>query len=160
MYIKTIQIQSRRFKKLGKIRLRSKLSLGLIYDLSFRIQAASYFSQSWVQKTGLIFYLADFHGRNWCILGFMRIRLNIEPYSQLKPTEVGFDLIFIGLNFLSEAEDLASVNHETQAVVRRLGLKVGYKELRFEPMFLNRGLRRDCNFLMKDWTHSVQLRRH
>ena len=31
---------------LGKIRLRSKLSLGLIYDLSLRIQAASYFPHS------------------------------------------------------------------------------------------------------------------
>ena len=38
--------QSRRFKKIGKIRLGSKLSLGLIYGLSFRIQAASYFPQS------------------------------------------------------------------------------------------------------------------
>ena len=35
-----------RFEKFGKIRLGSKLSLGLIYDLSFRIQAASYFSHS------------------------------------------------------------------------------------------------------------------
>ena len=38
--------QSQRFKKFGKIRLGSKLSLGLIYGLSFRIQAASYFPQS------------------------------------------------------------------------------------------------------------------
>ena len=41
---------SPRFKKFGKIRLGSKLSLGLIYDLSFWIQAASYFPQSWVKK--------------------------------------------------------------------------------------------------------------
>ena len=34
------------FKKFGKILLVSKLSLGLIYGLSFRIQAASFFSQS------------------------------------------------------------------------------------------------------------------
>ena len=46
----------------------------------------------------------------------MRIRLNIAPYSSLKPTKVGF--IFIGLNSLSRAEDLAAVNHVTQAVVR------------------------------------------
>ena len=32
-------------KKIKKIRLRSKLSLGLIYDLNFRIQAASYFPE-------------------------------------------------------------------------------------------------------------------
>ena len=56
---------SPRFKKFGKIRLWSKLSLGLIYGMSFLIQAASYFQQSLVQKTGIIFYLADFHGRNW-----------------------------------------------------------------------------------------------
>ena len=53
---------------------------------------------------------------------FMRIRLNIEPYSSLKPTKVGF--IFIGPNSLSRAEDLAAVNHMTQAVIR-VGLKNG-----------------------------------
>ena len=54
---------------------------------------------------------------------FMRIRLNIEPYSPLKPTKVGF--IFIGPNFLSRAEDLAAVNHMTQAGIR-VGLKIGF----------------------------------
>ena len=62
--------QSWRFKYLGKIRLGFNLSLNLIYDLSFRIKAASYFPQSWVHYTGLIFYLVDFHGRNWRIPGF------------------------------------------------------------------------------------------
>ena len=52
----------------------------------------------------------------------MRTRLNIEPYSPLKPTKVGF--IFIGPNSLSRAEDLAAVNHVTQAVVR-VGSKIG-----------------------------------
>ena len=42
-----------------KIR-ENKLLFGLIYGLSFRIQAASYFPQSWVHKTG----------RNWRIPGF------------------------------------------------------------------------------------------
>ena len=51
---------------------------------------------------------------------FMRTVLNIDPYSPLKPTEVGF--IFIGPNSLSRAEDL--VNHVTQAVVR-VGSKIG-----------------------------------
>ena len=46
---------------------------------------------------------------------FMRTRLNIEPYSSLKPTKVGF--ILIGPNSLSRAENLAAVNHVTQAVV-------------------------------------------
>ena len=46
----------------------------------------------------------------------MRTRLNIEPYSPLKPTKVGF--IFIGPDSFSRAEDLAAVNHVTQAVVR------------------------------------------
>ena len=54
--------------------------------------------------------------------GFMRTILNIEPYSPLKPIKVGF--IFIGLNSLSRAEDLAAVNHVTQAVVR-VGSKIG-----------------------------------
>ena len=52
----------------------------------------------------------------------MRTRLNIEPHSPLKPTKVGF--IFIGPNSLSRAEDLAAVNHVTQAVVR-VGSKIG-----------------------------------
>ena len=52
----------------------------------------------------------------------MRTRLNIEPYSPLKPTKVGF--IFIGPNSLSRAEDLAAVNHVTQADVR-VGSKIG-----------------------------------
>ena len=47
---------------------------------------------------------------------FMRTRRIIEPYSPLKPIKVGF--IFIGPNSLSGAEDLAAVNHVTQAVVR------------------------------------------
>ena len=47
---------------------------------------------------------------------FMRTRLNIEPYSSLKPIKVGF--IFIGPNSLSRADELAAVNHVTQAVVR------------------------------------------
>jgi len=47
---------------------------------------------------------------------FMRTRLNIEPYSPLKLTKVGF--IFIGPNFLSRAEDIPAVNHVTQAVIR------------------------------------------
>jgi len=53
---------------------------------------------------------------------FMRTILNIEPYSPLKPTKVGF--IFIRPNSLSRAEDVAAVNHVTQAVVR-VGSKIG-----------------------------------
>ena len=52
---------------------------------------------------------------------FMRTILNIEPYSPLKPTKVGF--IFIGPNSLSRAEDIAAVNHVTQAVIR-VGSKI------------------------------------
>ena len=47
---------------------------------------------------------------------FMRTRRNIEPLSPIKPTKV--DIIFIGPNSLSRAEDLAAVNYVTQAVVR------------------------------------------
>ena len=53
---------------------------------------------------------------------FTKTRLNIEPYSPLKPTKVGF--IFTGPNSLSRAEDLAGVNHVPQAVVR-VGSKIG-----------------------------------
>ena len=50
---------------------------------------------------------------------FLRTRLNIDPYTLLKPTKV--DLFW--------AEDLAAVNQVTQAVVRvgsRLGLNDGF----------------------------------
>jgi len=53
---------------------------------------------------------------------FMRTRRNIESYSPLKPIKVGF--IFIGPNSFSRVEDLAAVNHVTQAVVR-VGSKIG-----------------------------------
>ena len=53
---------------------------------------------------------------------FMRTRLNIEPYSPLKPTRVGF--IFIGPNSLGRAEDLVAVDHVTQ-----VGSKIGSKSL-------------------------------
>ena len=49
---------------------------------------------------------------------FKRTRFNIEPYSPVKPTKVGF--IFIGPN----SEDFAAVNHVTQAVVG-VGSKIG-----------------------------------
>ena len=52
---------------------------------------------------------------------FIRTRSNIESYSPLKPIKVGF--IFIGPNSLSRAEDLAAVNHVTQAVVK-VGSKI------------------------------------
>ena len=53
---------------------------------------------------------------------FMRTRLNFEPYSPLKPIKVGF--IFIGPNFFGRDENIAAVNHVTQAVVR-VGSKIG-----------------------------------
>ena len=79
--------------------------------------------QSWVKKSGLIFYLADFHGRNWCIPGFYENKTQYLALFSTKPTKVGF--IFIGTNSLSRADDLAAVNHVTQAVVR-VGLKIGF----------------------------------
>ena len=52
----------------------------------------------------------------------MRTKLNIEPYSPLKRTKVGF--FFIGPNSLSRTEDHAAANLVTQAVVR-VGSKIG-----------------------------------
>ena len=51
-------------------------------------------------------------------LSFDVKKTHIYPYSQLKPTKDGF--IFIGPNSLSQVEDLAAVNHVTQA-----GSKIG-----------------------------------
>ncbi len=49
---------------------------------------------------------------------FMRARLNIKPFSPPKP------FILIGPNSFTRAEDIAAVNHVTQAVVR-VGSKIG-----------------------------------
>ena len=52
----------------------------------------------------------------------MKTRLNIQPYSPLKPAKVGF--IFNVPNSFSQAEDLAAVNLMTQAVAK-VGSKIG-----------------------------------
>ena len=81
------------YKIQKKIRYRSKLSLGIIYGLNFRILTASYFPQSWVQKTGLIFYLADFHWRNWYIPAFYK---NKTQHWALFSTKTNQGFIFTG----------------------------------------------------------------
>ena len=130
--------------------------MDLIYGLSFRIKAASFFPQSWIQKTGLIFYLADFHGRHWSIPVFLRTRRNIEPYSPLKPIKVGF--IFIRPNSLSREVEpkilqLSITWHKLSSELgRRLGLKAGFKELRLEPKILNRGLRINKSWMKWKWS--------
>ena len=99
--------------------------------------STAYFPQSWVLKTGLIFYSADFHGRNWRIPGFDENK----TYSPLKPTMVG--IIFIRTNSLGRAEDLElsiTLHKLSSELGRRSGLKVGFKQLRLKPKFLNRGL--------------------
>ena len=89
-----------------------------------------------------MFYLAGFRSRIWRIPGFYENKTQYWALFSTKPTKVGF--IFIEPNSLSRAEDLAAVSHVTQEQAdllgRRLGLKVGFKELWFEPKFLNRGL--------------------
>ena len=62
--------------------------------------------------------------------GFIRTILNIEPYSPLKPTMVGF--IFIGPNSLS----LRSCSCQSR--------DTSFKKLRLKPKFLNHGLRSLC----------------
>ena len=93
-------------KKLEEIRLGSKLSLDLFYGLSFRIQVASYFPQSLSSKNR---FNILFSGFSW---------------QELEYSKVVF--IFIGPNSPSRAEDLAAVNHMTQAVVR-VGSKIWSK---------------------------------
>ena len=56
---------------------------------------------------------------------FMRIRLNIEPYSPLNPTKVGF--IIIGPYCLSEVENLAAVSHLETSCRQSLVLKSGLR---------------------------------
>ena len=138
--------QSPRFRKKNSGRYGSGLSCRRAIYLRLKLSDSNCFL-FFKKKYGLIFYLADLHGRNLRIPGFHENKTHIEPYSLLKPTKVGF--IFIGPNSLSRAKDLAAVKHVTQApqaVVRvgskiPWGLKVGFKELRLELKFLNRGLR-------------------
>ena len=69
---------------------------------------------------------------------FMRTRLNIEPYSS--PRSVLFSL---GLTLKVEPKilQLSIMKHTLSSELDlRLDLKVGFKELRLEPKFLNRGL--------------------
>ena len=72
---------------------------------------------------------------------FMRTILNIEPYSPLKQTKVGF--IFIGPNSSSRAEGSFQSRDTScrQSWVEDWVLKsIGFKEFRLEPKFLNCGL--------------------
>ena len=114
---------SRRFKKFKKIRLGSKLLLSLIYGSGFRIEVASIFQQNLVRKTGLILYFTDFHSWNWRILGFDDNKTQHWAlfFTKTKQCRLYFHWAY---NSLSRAEDLAAVNHVTQAVVR-VGSKIG-----------------------------------
>ena len=113
-----LSFQSPRFKKIRENTARVEAVVGPFYGLSFRIQAASYFPQRWVQKN--------------------RFNILFGGFSWQELAHSGFN--FIGPYSLCRAEDLAAVNHVTQAA-SELGLKVGFKELRLESIFLNRGLR-------------------
>ena len=83
------------------------------------------FPQSWVKKRFNIL-LADFHGRNWRIPGFYENKTQDWALFSNKTNQGQVGFIFIGPNSLSWAEDLAAVNHVTQAVVR-VGSKIGSK---------------------------------
>ena len=74
------------------------------------------------KKTGLIFYLSDFHGRNWRIPGFSENKTQHWALFFTKPNQGRF--YFHWPNSLSRAEDLAAVNQVTHAVVR-VGSKIG-----------------------------------
>jgi len=118
----------------------AKLLLGLIYGLSFWIQAASYFPQSWAQKTCLIFYLADFHGRNWCIPGFYENKTQHWALFSTK-TNQGRFYFNIGPNSPSRVWDLAAITwHKLSSELSLLNLKAGFKKIRPEPKLLNRRL--------------------
>ena len=63
---------SPRFKKFGKIRLGPSCRIGPYLQLELLDSSCILFSTeySWVQKNGLVFYSAEFHGWNWRIPGF------------------------------------------------------------------------------------------
>ena len=84
-------------------------------------------------------------------IGAFRVweELNIDPYSPLKPTKVGF--IFIGPNFVSQAIRSHSCQSRNTSCRQslRLGLKARFKKLCPEPRLLNLGLRyRDQCFII------------
>ena len=82
----------------------------------------------------------------------MRIRLDTDPYSPLKPTKVGF--IFIGPNSVSRAEDRAAVNHVTQAVVMSWVedwvLESGLRKVDSVEVFKSWALTNQCYFNKAD----------
>ena len=85
---------ARNFKNTGKYdsSLRCCWALFTAWAL---ILAAFYFLQSWVLKKRFNILFGGFSWKEWAhSWDFMRARLNIEHYSPIKPTKVGF--IFIG----------------------------------------------------------------
>ena len=58
--------------------------------------------------------------RNWRIPDFLRTRLNIEPYSSLKPTKVGF--IFIWPNSLRLVLFLFGLTHWVEPKILQLSI--------------------------------------
>ena len=120
-------IRARDLKNSGKYGSGLSCHWALFTTWAFGFELHLIFHRIELKETGLIFYLADFHGRNWRFRAFMRTRLNIEPYSLLKPSKaskVGF--IFIGSN--SEPKILQTlIAWRKQELGRRLGLKVRFK---------------------------------
>ena len=96
------------------------------YDSGLSCRWALFTAWAFGFKLPLIFHRVEIWRIFMVGIGTFRVliktRLNMDPYSSLKPTKVGF--IFIGPNSLSRAEDLAAVNNVTQAVAR-VGSKIG-----------------------------------
>ena len=88
------------------------------YDSGLSCRWALFTAWAFGFKLPLIFHRVEIWRIFMVGIGTFRVliktRLNMDPYSSLKPTKVGF--IFISSNSLSRAEDLAAVNHVTQAV--------------------------------------------
>ena len=103
------------------------------WALSFRIQAASYCPQSWVQRTGLIFYLANIHSKNWRIPGFYENKTQHWALFSNK-TNQGRFYFNIGPNSPSRVWDLAAITwHKLSSELSLLNLKAGFKKIRPKP---------------------------
>ena len=109
--------------------------MALFTTWAFGFKLQSYFPQSLVPKTGLIFYLADFHGRNWRIPGFYENKTQHWALFSTKPNQGRFYHHWALL--LKWSRKSCSCQSSWNKLSSEFGLKVGFKELRLEPKFLN-----------------------
>ena len=108
-------ILSPRFKNSGKYGSGLSFHWALFTAWAFWFKLHFIFCRVELKKRFNILF-GDFHGRNWRIPGFYEN--NTQHWALFSTKTNQGRVIFIGPSSLSRFEELAAVNHVTQAVVR------------------------------------------